>query len=289
MIFIKCPNCGAHIPFYNLKPNCHNCGVNIMYFTQEKDLVKDAKRAELEFASARIVIAKVRETFIGGALSITRLVMLVAIIAMLLPPFASACFTMPYYMAEFNVSGLGIYNAYSNGLLQKIPDFLNSLLFGEAMKDMIILYGIFLAVVVLGVAIFAFYIFSFLNIKKTAKIMAALSYIAAVLSLATGILSIVFNSFDFSECIKIEIGFGGFLSFAVFAANGIINHKIAKKEINLKLRENDILRKETLKKVKAGEINLDDLTLPVYETEEEKKERIEALERLLLEEEGSNE
>ncbi len=215
--------------------------------------------------------------------------MLVAIIAMLLPPFASASFTMPYYTAEFSVSGLGIYNAYSNGLIQKIPDFLNSSLFGNAMKDIVILYGIFLAIVILGVAIFALYIFSFLNIKKTAKVMETMSYIAGVLSLATGILSIVFNSFNFSECIKINIDFGGFISFAVFAANGIINRKISKKEINLKLRENDLLRKETLKKVKAGEINLDDLTLPVYETEEEKKERIEALEKLLLEGEDRDE
>ena len=81
----------------------------------------------------------------------------------------------------------------------------------------------------------------------------------------------------------------GSRAILVLCVVGIINHKIAKKEINLKLRENDLLRKETLKKVKAGEISLDDLTLPVYETEEEKKERIEALEKLLLEEEGSNE
>ncbi|MCR5783530.1 MAG: hypothetical protein K6G90_12455, partial [Clostridia bacterium] len=65
---MKCPKCGGEIPFYNLKPNCKYCGVNIMYFTQEEGLVRDAKRTELEGAAARMIIARVKAEFIGSGL-----------------------------------------------------------------------------------------------------------------------------------------------------------------------------------------------------------------------------
>ena len=52
-------------------------------------------------------------------------------------------------------------------------------------------------------------------------------------------------------------------------------------------KENDIKRKALLKKVRAGEVELDSLPLPVFESEEERAERIQALkEALQAEEEG---
>ena len=69
---MKCPKCGGEIPFYDLKPNCRHCGVNIMYYTQEAGLIRDAKRTELEGAVARMVIARVKAAFIGGKLQIFR-------------------------------------------------------------------------------------------------------------------------------------------------------------------------------------------------------------------------
>ena len=32
---MKCPKCGGEIAFYDLRPNCKHCGVNIFYYTQE--------------------------------------------------------------------------------------------------------------------------------------------------------------------------------------------------------------------------------------------------------------
>ena len=65
---MKCPKCGGEIPFYDLKPKCKHCGVNIMYFVHETELARDAKRAELDFAAARLVVARVKANFIGGKL-----------------------------------------------------------------------------------------------------------------------------------------------------------------------------------------------------------------------------
>ena len=77
---MKCPNCGGEIGRFELAPDCKHCGANIFYSQQEKLLAEDAKRCELEFASFRILKAKLKSAFIGGPIRIMRLVaMLIAI------------------------------------------------------------------------------------------------------------------------------------------------------------------------------------------------------------------
>lgn len=45
----KCPKCGAKLsPFY-LKPNCPNCGVNIVQYGFDERLESDKIRAEKEW------------------------------------------------------------------------------------------------------------------------------------------------------------------------------------------------------------------------------------------------
>lgn len=282
---MNCPKCGANIKFYNLKPNCYNCGVNIMYYTQEADLVKDAKKAELEFASARIVGAKLKAAFIGGKLQIARLVNIVLIICLLLPPFAAFHLNSLGHELTFNIGGLGAYNMFSEGLLLKLPAFLGSTLYSKQIGEIIALLALFVVIVLLGVAVFGCLILSFLNIKKSAKAISVLSFIAAALSVVFIIASIIINAVTSGALAEFNFGIGCVLSAIIFGAMGVLNTIISKKDIELKYRVNDPERKEILKKLKKGEITLDDLTLPVFETEEEKEARLKALEEALKEEE----
>ncbi len=282
---MNCPKCGADIKFYNLKPNCYKCGVNIMYYTQEADLTRDAKKAELEFASARIVGARVKAAFIGGKLQIARLVNLVLIICLLLPPFAAFRLNLLGQELKFNVGGLGAYNMFSDGLLLKLPAFSGSELYGKAATEIIALTALFVVIVLLGVAVFGCLLLSFLNIKKSAKAISVLSFIAAGLSAVYIIISIVINAVTSGPLADFSFGIGCVLSFVIFGAMGILNMAVFKKDIEIAYRVNDPERKEILKRLKAGEITLDDLTLPVFETEEEKEARLRALEEALKEEE----
>ena len=60
-----------------------------------------------------------------------------------------------------------------------------------------------------------------------------------------------------------------------------------KKGIEPVYKENDLKRKELLGRVRAGEVDLDSLPLPVFESEEEHAARLNALEEALrAEEEG---
>ena len=63
-----------------------------------------------------------------------------------------------------------------------------------------------------------------------------------------------------------------------------INAKMIKKGIEPVYREYDPKRKELLKKVKNGEVDLDDLSLPVFESEEEYETRIKEFQQAMEEE-----
>ena len=66
-----------------------------------------------------------------------------------------------------------------------------------------------------------------------------------------------------------------------------INRLMLKKGIEPEFRENDMKRRDLLKQVRAGKVDLDSLPLPVFESEEERAERLKALEEALkAEEEG---
>jgi len=283
---LNCPKCGTHISNFDLKPNCKNCGVNILLYVQEYQLERDAKRTELEFASARIILARVKATFIGGALPIARLVVTLLCAAALLIPFADFGISTPAFSTDISMGGIGIYNLFSGGLLSALSGFMNSVLFGAEMKKVIILVGILLLLALSEVAILLAEILSFINIKKSAKAMSILSIIGIVFCAAFAIAAFVVNGADIPQYMSFKLGFGWLVTAAVLGVNFFLNRKIWKNDLPLKLRTYDIERKETLKKIKNGEIDFDDLPIPVFETDEERETRFKELEEMLMTEEG---
>lgn len=285
---MKCPKCGGEIPFYNLKPNCMHCGVNIMYYTQEEGLIRDAKRTELEGAVARMVIARIKASFIGSKLVIVRLVFTVLAAAALLVPYGGARYVAPLFDENYSVGIIGIIKGFQNGFILKLPSFLGSEVFGTATKIAMIPTVFFLIVTILDILIFGALLLSFLNIEKgttfmknTAVVGASVSIIGQIAVLA-GVLRI-----EKTFAAVAYFGFGALVSLAMFIVLFILNRIVLKKGIEPTYRENDLKRRDTLKKVRAGEINLDDLSLPVFESEEEREARLKALEEALkAEEEG---
>ena len=46
----KCPKCGKKLSIFYAKPNCPECGCDILFYEMDKRLEEDAIRAEKEFA-----------------------------------------------------------------------------------------------------------------------------------------------------------------------------------------------------------------------------------------------
>ena len=287
---MHCPKCGGEIPFYDLKPNCRHCGVNIMFYTQEAGLVRDAKRTELEGAAARMVIARIKTAFIGSKEAIARMILTLGAVAVLMLPFGSVVFRTPFFEKSLSAGLIGVIKGFTDGLLMKLPDFLNSALFGKYMAAFLLPIGVLALLLLVGVAILCVYLLSFLRLEPTTKVIKNLSLAGAVIALLGQIAVIIFtfaNPLPSTPVASFSFGWGGFAAAAVWLGMFIINRIMLKKGIEPTYRENDLKRRELLKKVRAGEVDLDSLPLPIFESEEEREERLKALEEALkAEEEG---
>ena len=283
-----CPKCGGEIPFFDLKPNCRHCGVNILYYTQEEGLIRDAKRTELESASARMIIARIKAAFIGGKLQIARMIFTVGAVCALMLAFGGAHYCVPFFDGKLSVGLIGLIQAFRNGMLLKTPQLLQSALFGKATVSAAVLIGFFLVITVIDLLISGAFLLGFLNLTKTTKFMKRCALIGAVISALAQIAALVLKfAMPSNAASAVTLGFGGLLSCAVLLVVFFLNRALLKKGIEPTYSENDIKRKELLKKYCAGEIDLDALPLPVFESEEEREERIKALEEALkAEEEG---
>lgn len=283
---MNCPKCGVKISPTDLKPNCKNCGVNILIYSQEYLLERDAKRTELEFAAGRIILAKVKAAFIGTALPIARLVLTLLCVAALLIPFAEANILTPVFSSDISLSGIGVYNLFSGDMLTALPAFAGSALFGATIKKVLILLGAVLLIALCDVGLLAAEILSFINIKKSAKSMCVISAVGIFLCAAFYIFGFIAKGAQIPSYMNLTVGFGALAEALMLTAEFFVNYKIFKNGLPVKLRKFDAERKETLRKIKNGEIDFDDLPLPVFETQEEKAQRIRELEETLTAEEA---
>ena len=285
---MKCPKCGGEIPFYDLHPNCKHCGVNIMYYTQNDGLMRDAKRTELEAAVARMIVARIKAEFIGGKLQIIRMIAVIGAICALMVPFAGTHYTVPFFDKKFSVGLIGLIQSFGDGMLLKLPGFMKSGMFSSYAAAAGISVLLLLVVAIIGLVIFGAFCLGFLNLTKAAKVMKNTALIGAIVSVAVQIAVVVMNFINHdSVAASFRMGFGALVCAAIFVVIFLINRALLKQGIEPVYRENDLKRKEMLKKVRSGEVDIDTLPLPVFESEEERAERIKALEEALkAEEEG---
>lgn len=270
---MKCPNCNKEIGRFELAPNCKHCGVNIFYSQQKTLLTRDAKKCELEYAGFRILVSKLKTAFIGGKIQILRIVAMVMAIGAIFVPFGSIGVNISPFDAKFSFGAWGIYSAFTDGTLSALLN-----LSGYAHKQMaasLVLLGLIVAIFLSGLGVFVALLLSFINVQKSARAMRGLSFVGSILCVGAFVVSVLLPSV-MSEIGFIEgkTGVGALVCLAVLTFIFILNHLVIKKNIQPQVKEVDLKRVELNKKVKKGEASLDDLPLPVFETAEEKEERL---------------
>lgn len=287
---MHCPKCGGEIPFYDLKPNCKHCGVNILYYSQEAQLARDAKRTELEGAVARMVIARIKAAFIGSKEAIARLVLTLCAVAVLMVPFGSVKLHVPFFEQTLSAGLIGVIGGATNGLFSDLMNYLNSAVFAPYATSFLLPVGVLAVLLLLGAVILTVYLLSFLKLESLTKFMQYASLAGVVIALL-GQIAVLIMAFvkplPATPAAQFSVGWGGLATAVVWFAMFFINRLMLKKGIEPEFRENDMKRRDLLKQVRAGKVDLDSLPLPVFESEEERAERLKALEEALkAEEEG---
>ncbi len=269
-----CPKCGVEIKRFDLAPNCKKCGVHILYYTQEEDLARDAKKCELEFAKMRSFTEKIKLGFVKEKLALVRMIIILIGAGFLFLPYASISAQLPFWSQKITISGWGAYQMFSDGILMQLLNILNADIAKETAVLLFANIALFVVTVLVLLGIFVTLLLGFLNLRKSSRVMTGLSIAAAVLCLAGIVLAFVLKgSVADSSLFTASVGAGYFGMIALLGALIAVNVFLYRKNPQPQIKEIDLERIEILKKVKNGEVSLEDLPLPVCYSEEEELAR----------------
>ncbi len=266
-----CPKCNKKIPFYHIGQLCPHCKVNIRFYSFDKDFYHDAKKAELSLAKINIFIAHLKANYIGSKLAIIRLFAMILPAVSLLVPFAYANISQPFFNYKFDLSALGVFNAFSDGTLNYIFTMTSGGPDRTAFLALLLAIACFAAVALFAALVLLLTILSIINIKKMPKVLCFLSIFGIIATAVALVMCLRFPRVAGQAdgvILSGGISFGYILTFVSFTVTFIINVLLSKKGLNIVYKEGDLERKEIAAKVKKGEIRIDDLPQPIVETKE---------------------
>lgn len=257
-----------------------------MFYNLEENMKRDAKLTELSFAKTRIFAAKAKAVFVGGPLQIARLVMILGCLGLLMIPFCNVNVSTILCNSKYAFNLLETYNAISGSTLSTLSSVKDSAIFGDTAGKMVLMHYIILVMVVVGVMQLISVCISMKNPGKLSALVAAFS----ALGICAGVVSVVVmvqlcSAAAASGAVTAKAGFGAYAAIVGFAVMLVLNIILCLKGIDVKYKPGDLYRAEVSRKIKSGEITVEELPLPVFETEEEKKERLEELAKAEAEEE----
>lgn len=274
-----CPSCGRKLTIFDWKQTCPECGINLMYHGFEERFYEDAKKAELGLARTRVWWAKVVSCLLGGVIQKLRFFLVLLPVLAALLPVCSIKTTLPLYSEETKISLIGAISAFSDGTFNTITSLRNAEIIGGTMRA-IMFVGISFAVCLLLAALSLICeIICFAAPKAMSVLLCILSGSGIAVSAVT-----VYASFALKKAVSVyeslftfDIGLGAFALPAAFAVFFSVCTILCVKGINIKYKDGDLYRVKIAKKVKKGEIALKDLPWPIFETEQEHAERMQAI------------
>lgn len=234
----NCPKCGKKLGITSIKPECPNCGVNLLYYKIEERLEVDAINAEIEHAKTQKRIDRLKNATIGTPLSIVRLVLLVLVVGTLFLPLATLHTVGPFFEENLTINALEIYNKVSAMDFDGLLGMFGSPLLGKAF--------IFLAVSMVTILLTA--VCALLQLILSILSSSPKGFVRNIIFASAGIIftiaSIVCYNMFISNITPVlpglvsgGVGFGAYCVIAAFTVILAINIVIKVKGINVKYKQ----------------------------------------------------
>ncbi len=264
----KCPKCGRRLRITDVSQFCPGCGVNMRFYNFEENFIREAKLAELSQAGLKVKLRNLKYSFSGSSLVTAKLTVMLLPLLSLLIPSGNISITLPFVTSEAHFGILGIVNIVTGGSLNYILQMCSSAVEGAQFSALRNALLGFVAVALFSVFCFLFSFFGFISIKNMQKITTVTAGLGIIAAITDIILISVFNSAAADSLILTgSFGFGLVVTVLMFAAVFAVNHLLWKNGIHPVYDEGVEERVRIYKEVKAGRINIDDLSQPVVETE----------------------
>jgi len=247
-----------------------------MYIGFEERFREDAVVSELSLAYMRAKLKRFKASFKGGTVAKARLFTLFLPLASLFLPWGSLSASLPFAAWNWEAGLLSFINL-AMGDMESLPylqEMASSPEWGGLFRIGVLLLLSFAAAALCGVIGLVASAFSFASLKKmsaVAGVALSLGAVAAVAAFAAGFLLRQASADVGNAFYGGALGYGAPLSFVLYAFAAVLNFIIVKNGVPAKYPEGEFERAEIYRKVKKGEIQIEDLTYPVVETEKTRK------------------
>lgn len=268
----NCPKCGHKLKITDISQYCPKCKVNMVFYGFAENFYREAKTAELSQAGISCKIRRLKYAFIGSKLTIARLIVMLLPAAALLIPAGKAMISLPYKESGFDFGILGLVSLFTGDDLNYLLSMCSAELGGAAFAALRnALFG-FLGVALFAVFALLFSVLCFLSIKNMQKITSVIAGLGIAACVADMVLINIFvKAAAKSDILSGSNGFGLIVVALMFGAVLAVNLILSIKGIAVEYNEGMVERAEIYKKVKSGELNIEDLPYPVVETAETRK------------------
>ena len=264
----NCPNCGKKLTLLNVSQFCPHCGANMRFINFEENFYREAKYAELAQANVKAKIKRFKGAFIGSKLTIARLAAAFLPLIALLLPNGGFSLKLPLVEAGADFGLLGLISLFTGSGLSYVLDMTGSEVFGAGFAALRTALFSYAAVAVMAALVLLSTVLCFLSIKKMQKAIAAFACLGAVTSVVSmAFISAFAKASQASAMIDGRAGFGLIAAVVMFLAAAAVNLILDKKGVPVEYEEGMTERAEIYRKLRRGEVKLEDLPQPVVETE----------------------
>ncbi len=267
----KCPKCGHRLRLIDVSQNCPKCGVNMRFYNFEETFYREAKYAELSRAGISAKIRRLKASFLGSKLTKARLAVMLLPLLSLLVPSGRFVLSLVFKQAEFSLGMIGLASLFTGGGLNFLLGMGDAAVSGAAFSALIAALAAYAFTAVMAVAVLLTSILGFISIKNMQKITCVFSALGAAGAVAAMILFARFAAMPANPVLSGKAGFGLLVTVLMFGVTFTVSLLLSRRGIPVEYDEGVLERIEIFKKVKRGEVNLDDLPQPVVQTEETRK------------------
>lgn len=272
----SCPKCGAALKIYQMSPYCKKCGVHLMFASFEGQFEKDRRIAEMSMANFRYSMVKLKSAYKGGLAQKLRIAFAFIPLIALLLPLGSVSVHTPVYEAGFTLNAIDvIVKGLMGGLFGQLGSFAQGPVFGmvaDALKTCMLAYLVMTAGAVLNLLICAL---GFIGNKKVSVLSIVFSVVGMVGAVLTKVFgaSLVATAETAGTLADAKCGILFLVALLLFVPPVVASVLCLKNPPERVFREGDELRVDYRRKWKKGEIDLLDISAPIYESDEDRAER----------------
>ncbi len=213
-----CPKCKRHLKLTDWKPNCPDCGANIVVYDLQERLMKEADAAEVQYYHFQQKVDRLKASFVGSKIAIIRIFTSLLPIAALLLPIVKITLSAPFEPYSGNLGAIDLYNMFDKLNLNVFVDVISD---GDTKAAGILFIASVIFLLLSVVVMLVHFLFNMLSCSPKGKIR---NYTFDIVFLLLSVLAaFCFLFIPENSFVSGTLGIGAYLYIVLIAVNFVVD------------------------------------------------------------------